>query len=269
MQVFDNEKKLLGMSLFVIVGIFFVANFLNQENNSPLVGDIYPTDVLFIIIPVIAIIFGGILSLIYRGSGYIGKAWILFTISMLIWLVGETTFEYEYNYDIENISSMTSDIFYILGYPIFFAFTILYLKPVKKSITKNMVIIAFAISIMFVIPTLFLTLEEEGLDSLTMFFYAIYPILDGLILGPSIIAVMLFFRGQVNFLWTLVLIATLSDIAADTSYMIFAVEDSYYPGHPVDILYLFSYTLIAFGAYSHIKLYKKPSRKNTKDTNVT
>ena len=120
-----------------------------------------------------------------------------------------------------------------------------------------MILVAILTSTILVVPTIYLTFEgEEELDDLTIFLYAIYPILDGVILAPSIIAVMLFFRGQVNFLWTLVLLATLLDILANTLYLIFAVEESYYPGHPVDVLYLFSYTLYAFGVYSHIKLYR-------------
>jgi len=260
----NNENKFLVVSLLAIVMIFIIGNLFNQED-YPIITNIYPIDILFIIIPVAVIILGIILSAIYKGSGSHGKAWILFTISIIIWFVGEMTFDYDYEYDIEDISTLTSDIFYILGYPIFFAFTILYLKPRKNLISKKMILTAILSSILFIIPTLYLTFEgEEEIDTLTISLYAIYPILDGLILAPSIIAVILFFKGQVNFLWTLVLLAILSDILANTLYLIFAVEESYYPGHPVDILFLFSYTLYAFGAYSHIKLYRNPSRVYTK-----
>ena len=259
MQVLSNgNHKFLVASLLAIVVIFVIGNLIHQEN-YPITEDFYPIDVLFIILPVIAIILGIIISAIYKGSGSHGKAWILFTISVLFSCVGEMTYEYDHEYDIEDISTLTSDIFYILGYPIFFAFTILYLKPRKNVISKNMILVAILVSTTLVIPTLYITFEGEGeLDNLTIFLYAIYPILDGIILVPSIIAVMLFFRGQVNFLWTLILYATISLVLADTLYLIFAVEESYYPGHPVDILFLFVYTLYAFGVYSHIKLYRNP-----------
>lgn len=196
-------------------------------------------------------------SLMNKGRGYHGKAWILFTISILFWFIGEITFDYESEYDIEDISTLTSDIFYIAGYPALFAFIVLYLIPRKKGISKNMILASVLALFAFVIPMLYLTFEgEEDLDSLTIFLYAIYPILDGVILAPSIIAVILFFRGQVNFLWTLILIATLTIVLADTLYLVFAVEESYYPGHPVDILFQFVYVLYAFGIYHHIKLYR-------------
>ena len=261
MQVLSTKvNQFLLVSLLSIVVLFIMANLVNPE--YVIYEDWFLTDILFIIIPVIVIILGIILSSMYKGNGYHGKAWVLFTIAIAIWFAGEMTYQYDAEYDLEDISTLTSDILYILGYPIFFAFTALYLKPRRKSISKNMILVSVLISIAFVVPTIYFTFEGEGeLDSLTIFLYAIYPILDGLVLVPSIIAVTLFFKGQVNFLWTLVLFATLADILGDTLYLILAVEEAYYPGHPVDILFLFAYVFYAFGVYSHIKLYKKPSNK--------
>ena len=111
---------------------------------------------------------------------------------------------------------------------------------------------------MFVIRSLYFTFSgEQQLDDIQIFLYAIYPILDGVILIPSIIATFLFFRGQVNLLWSLILIATILFVIADTSYLVFSIEETYYPGHPVDILYIWAYTLYAFGVLSHVRLYKK------------
>ena len=257
MQIFSNkENKLLVVSLFVVVIIFAIANLVEQEN-YPIMEGWYPTDILFVILPIIGIILGIIFSFMNKGQGYHGKAWILFSISMIFWFMGEMTYDYDVEYDIENISSLSSDIFYIIGYIVFLSFTIFYLITRKKSISKNMILIAGLGSILFVMPSLYFILENnEETDSLTIFLYGIYPILDGLILAPAIIAVMLFFKGQVNFLWILVLIATLFDILGDTLYLIFAVEEAYYPGHPLDMLFLFAYVFYAFGVYSHIKLYR-------------
>ncbi len=112
---------------------------------------------------------------------------------------------------------------------------------------------------MLVIPTLYLTFDvgDEVLSDIEIFLFAMYPILDSIILVPAIIAAVLFFRGQVNLLWTMVMFGTIFLVMADTSYLVFLVEENYYPGHPLDILYIWSYILYALGAYSHIKLYKK------------
>ena len=259
-----ENKNYLFFALAGVVVVFLVGNIAHQEE-FPIAEDLYMTDLLFIIFPGIVVVFGLMLVFRYGLRGNHGISWILFTLAMASWYVGEMTYKYDYKYELEDLSTLTSDFFYIIGYPLFLGFTIYYLKPRKRIISKKMVLAASLVSILFVIPTLYFTFNGEyQLDELTIFLYAIYPILDGVILIPSIIATVLFFRGQVNLLWSLILIATILFIIADTSYLVFSVEETYYPGHPVDILFVWSYTLYAFGALSHIRLYKK--RKTELDT---
>ncbi|MCE9617858.1 MAG: hypothetical protein K8Q88_05810 [Nitrosarchaeum sp.] len=259
-----ENKNYLLLALVGAVVVFLVGNIANQEE-FPIAEDLYMTDLLFIIFPGIVVVFGLMLVFRYGLRGNHGISWVLFTLAIASWYVGDMTYKYDYKYDLEDLSTLTSDFFYIIGYPLFFGFTIFYLKPRKRIISKKMVLAASLVSILFVIPTLYFTFNGEyQLEELTIFLYAIYPILDGVILIPSIIATFLFFRGQVNLLWSLILIATILFIIADTSYLIFSVEETYYPGHPVDILFVWSYILYAFGALSHIRLYKK--RKTELDT---
>ena len=259
-----ENKNYLFFALAGVVVVFLVGNIAHQEE-FPIAEDLYMTDLLFIIFPGIVVVFGLMLVFRYGLRGNHGISWILFTLAMASWYVGEMTYKYDYKYELEDLSTLTSDFFYIIGYPLFLGFTICYLKPRKRIISKKMVLAASLVSILFVIPTLYFTFNGEyQMDELTIFLYAIYPILDGVILIPSIIATVLFFRGQVNLLWSLILIATILFIIADTSYLVFSVEETYYPGHPVDILFVWSYTLYAFGALSHIRLYKK--RKTELDT---
>ncbi len=168
-------------------------------------------------------------------------------------------YSYEQEYDFEDISTFTSEFFFIAGYPLFFAFTIFYLRPRKRIISKNIILLSSLVRVTLVIPTLYLTFDvgDEVLSDIEIFLFAMYPILDAIILVPSIIAAVLFFRGQVNLLWTRIMFGTIFLVMADTSYLVFLVEENYYPGHPLDILYIWSYILYALGAYSHIKLYKK------------
>ena len=259
-----ENKNYLLLALVGVVVLFLVGNISNQEE-FPIAEDLYMTDLLFIIFPGIVVVFGLMLVFRYGLRGNHGISWVLFTLAIASWYVGEMTYKYDYKYELEDLSTLTSDFFYIIGYPLFLGFTIYYLKPRKRIISKKMVLAASLVSVLFVIPTLYFTFNGEyQLDELTIFLYAIYPILDGVILIPSIIATVLFFRGQVNLLWSLILIATILFIIADTSYLVFSVEETYYPGHPVDILFVWSYILYAFGALSHIRLYKK--RKTELDT---
>lgn len=260
-----ENKNYLFFALAGVVVVFLVGNIAHQEE-FPISENTYMTDVLFMIIPVIVIAFGIILVFRYRLCGNHGISWILFTLAITSWYVGDMTYNYDYKYDLEDLSTLTSDFFYIIGYPLFFGFTICYLRPRKRIISKKMILASSLVSVLVVIPTLYFTADTEyQLDEMTIFLYAIYPILDGVILIPSIIATVLFFRGQVNLLWSLILIATICFIIADTSYLVLSVEETYYPGHPVDILFVWAYILYAFGALSHIKLYRK--RKLESDEN--
>jgi hypothetical protein len=257
-----SEQKNLVYSLIAIGFIFLVANLVNVEE-YPLIENWYPTDILYIIIPALAMIFGIILSAKYRGRGNHGKAWILLTLAIASWYVGEMTYVYDNEYDVNEIATFTSDIFYILGYPLLFGFAWYYLKARKKVISKKIILSATIVSIVLVIPSLYITfdLEDEELEAVDALIMAIYPILDGIVLAPALVGVVLFFRGQVNLLWTLMMFGLVCNVVADTLYLGSYIDDSYYPGHLSDTIYLWSYTLLAFGFYSHLKLYRKESVK--------
>jgi len=83
-----------------------------------------------------------------------------------------------------------------------------------------------------------------------------YPILDGTILVPAIIGMTLFFRGQVNLLWFSLMFGILLQVIGDTLYLRLFIDDSFYPGHISDIFFVWSYLIIVFGIYSHVKLFK-------------
>ena len=255
------EQKNLFYSLIVIGLIFLIANLLNQEN-YPLNELWYPTDILYLIIPAIAIIFGSILIVRYRVRGNHGKAWIFLTLAVLSWYVAENVYVYDNVY--EDFTSYASEIGFLVGYPLFFAFGVYYLKARKKIISKKMILSASMISLALVIPSLYISfdLEEEELEAVDVIITALYPILDGVILAPALIGVTLFFRGQVNLLWTLFLFGVLCHVVGDTFYLGSYIDDSYYPGHFSDILFLWGYTLFTFGFYSHLKLYRKESSRH-------
>ena len=250
-----KNKNYLAFILIGIVIVYLIANVIHQEE-FPINDHLFMTDLLSIAASFIVIVFGVLLSLKYKARGNNGIAWVLFTLAMICWFFGE--YSYSYEYDIADLSTFSSDFFYIIGYPLFLVFMIFYLKPRKDIITKKMILASSLFSLLVVIPSLYITFDSVGdVNGLTLFLYAIYPILDGIILIPSIVAVFLFFRGQVNLLWTVILFGVLLDVAADTAYLIFSLDKTFYAGHPVNILYVWSYVMYGFGALSHLKLFKK------------
>lgn len=251
------NKQYLVSALGIVVFIFLLGNLIDQEQ-FPIVEDWYMTDLLFLIVPVLVILLGIRLIIRYRIQGNHSIAWILFTLAIIVWYAGEITYTYDVEYDVQDISTLTSDLLWIMGYPLFFGFAVFYLKPFRQAISKNTIFGALLVSSLFVIPTLYFTFVDSGdLSEISLFIYAIYPILDTIILIPSLIAIILFFKGKINSLWVLVLLATVVDIVADTGFLLFDIENFYYPGHPIDILYVWSYILYMFGTISIYNIIKR------------
>ena len=255
--------------IFAIIGLIGIAiifglSYIFNQEQYPITENIYPTDLLYFFLPAISIILGTYLSIKNRFKGNSGKSWVFFTLAILSWFVAETTYSYNSEIDIEDVSTLTSDIFYLLGYPLFFIFTIFYLKPRKQIISKKMIVIASLASIFFVTPTLYFIIGiDDDLSEFETVLYGAYPILDGLILVPSIIAVILFLKGEVNLLWIMLLLGTIIMFTADIVYLAIESDGSYGIGNPVDILFLWSYVFYALGVWGYIRIYKNSIQKQS------
>jgi hypothetical protein len=133
----------------------------------------------------------------------------------------------------------------------------LYIRPVKKAITKKIIIFSSLIAVVVFVPNLYMTIENNSdEDQFAISLGAFYPLADAIVLVPSLIGVVLFFGGKVNLLWYLMLVGIILEVAADTGFQYFSLDNSIYTGHPVDILFLWSYVVLVFGVYNHIKIFK-------------
>lgn len=196
-----------------------------------------------------------------RGSH--GKAWIFFAASILFWFIGERIWTvYELVYQIDPWPS-EADFFWLAGYPLYFAFSILYLKPFKNAISKKILIPAILISAALLIPTLYMTIANNiELSKFELGLAASYPISDAISLVPAIIGIGLFFKGELNFSWSLLLTGMFCFVVADTAFLFLTLDDSYYTGHPMDIPYIWAYVLLLFGLNNHLQIFKKRNKEN-------
>lgn len=247
------EKKFLISSLIIVAFGVLLANYISERaaiffGNWAYVPIIVPFAILSLAIAV-------------RGKsiGQHGKAWILFacfavcfSLAQAVWIVDE---------EIYKISPYPSeaDIFWMIGYLFYFAFMIFYLKPFRKKISKKLVVCSSLVSLSILVPSLYVTFGPEmNYNDTGDVIAVIYPILDSLDLVPAIIGVVLFFRGEVNLLWTLLCLGIISVIIGDMGFLFFTLDETYYTGHPVEIGLLWSYIFFAFGTYYHYKLFKIP-----------
>lgn len=215
------------------------------------------TNWIFVPIPGTMLVLSIIFAKKHGISGNHGKAWIAFAVFSACWFIAEQVWLVEELFYHQKTFPSAADFFYIAGYPAYFIFAVMYLKPFRSAITKKVIILASLIAIVVLIPDLYWTLENSSdEDQFSIILGAIYPISDSIVLVPAIVGIRLFFGGKVNFLWTLMFVAILLEVMADTGFQYFSLDNSYYTGHPVDILFLWSYILFSFGVYDNIQVFK-------------
>ncbi|WKT57114.1 hypothetical protein QVH35_06560 [Candidatus Nitrosotenuis chungbukensis] len=76
--------------------------------------------------------------------------------------------------------------------------------PRKNKITKKNIVLSAVISTSFIMPSFYFVTQSTPSDNFETTINLVYPFLDALVFVPAFISVILFFRGQVNFLWVTV-----------------------------------------------------------------
>jgi len=235
----------------LVVGINLVSNMINQEI-AILAGNFlyFPIDGGLVFVSILIMKRFGV-------TGSHGMAWLCLFGFAVMWFAADTIWAIEeLVLEIEPFPS-TADIFYILGYPFLLMFLLAYLVPVKKAISKKMIAIAIFMSMSILIPSLYNSIgTDSDLERLEIAIGVAYPIADAFVIIPALIGVSLFFRGQVNFMWTLVCIGIICVFIGDTAFLFAQMDNSYYTGHPLEILFHLTIVLIAFGVYDQLGIFK-------------
>lgn len=248
----------LGTNLLLIVSLYYSNILVGIENFSN--GISLP---LYIIIPGILLLLG--IWALTRAKKIFDLpriSLIFLVISFAFSLAAEQTWNlYEHVLDIDPYPSI-ADFFY-LGAPIFmFISLLLFLKPLRNQISKKSIIFAVAISLVLLIPSVIATynvgVEDEPFE---IFVALLYPIVDSLLLIPAIIAILFSVLNQKNFFWIMILAGIIVLISADTIFLFLVIDDAYVDGHPVDILWITSYTIWAFTMYYIINKSKYASKE--------
>jgi len=245
-----NQKiwisSLIG-SLIVVTALYSTNGTIDDE-----LFEYYIAIPAYMIIPAIPV---GVslwaLIVVGKTQTVLRKPLIFFTASFGCWFVAEQIWLlYWYVLDIDPFPS-TADFFYIAGYPLMFAGLIVFLIPLKKLVTKISLTFATIISVFVLIPSLVISfLPDFEFDIVDFFFAIIYPFLDSLILAPAIIILISFsWKSERNSFWIIMVLGIIIFVAADTLFLFLEMNDSYYDGHPIDTLWLYSNLLWAFAIY--------------------
>lgn len=247
-----TASKYLHLSLIAIGIAVLVANSYGREITTTVTNLLYlPTSTTLLIL-------SAIVALRFRGRGEHGKAWIMFVVFASSWLLAEyVRYVYYVIYDNPYSFPAISHFFYHLGYLFLFLFSLYYIRPVERTITKKMLLIGFTISMALFSPTIYLTsISNQSANWYELSMAASHPIADSIVLFPFVLGMMLFFRGKVNFLWGIMCLAVTLNVIADTSVLLSSSPEYHYVRNSLDILYLWGYVLFSFGVKSHVNIFK-------------
>ncbi len=250
-----KTRRSLLISLITTAFVIIFANFFG-ENPATLASDW-----INLLVSGAAVILSMLTIRRCGITGSHGKAWLFFTLCVGLWFIAERIWMvYELGYHTKPWPS-EADFFWLAGYPLYYAFSIFYLRPFKDSISKRILIFAILAPIVVLIPTLYLTLENDSqLSNYEKALDASYPVADAILLVPTIIGISLFFKGEADFSWIMLLCGALSFIVSDFGYLYLTLGNMYYTGHPIDIPYIWGYILFSFAAYSNWKIYRKQNK---------
>ena len=249
------SKKYLIASVLAVIAFNLAANLTSREF-ATLAGNL-----AYIPIAGSLLILALLTASRFGLGGNHGLAWFSFAGFAVSWFIAEMLWIRQDLIMHENPFPSAADIFYLIGYPFLLMFFVAYLQPVRAGITNKVLSISSVISVGVLIPSLYFVLgNAESLGSLETILGAIYPIFDSIVIIPAIIGVVLFFKGQVNLMWTLFSLGIILLFAADTAFLLGQIDDSYYTGSPIEVLFYLNYVLLAFGVHNHLTLFKKEKK---------
>lgn len=252
-----HTRKYVLISLLSVGFIVVFANFLGEDIAK------ITSSMLYIPIPGALVVFSVIIAKRFGKIGKHGYAWMSFIGLAVSWFIAEQIWlveEIAYNND--PFPSL-ADVFYFAGYPFLMIFSIYYLKPVRKAISKSIFCFAVIASTILSIPAIYIAYTNYNENALETALSTLYPVVDTIVMIPALIGLLLFFKGEVNFLWSLACLAILCNVVGDTGFQIMSLNESYYTGSILEIPYLWAYLFFTFGVYSHIQIYKKQQYEKT------
>jgi signal transduction histidine kinase len=80
-----------------------------------------------------------------------------------------------------------------------------------------------------------------------------YPILSSIKLVPAIVGILYLAKTKASFSWMLILFGFIVYSISDTFFLFAELNGSYYDGHPVDLMFVYSYLLLIFALHSRLK----------------
>ena len=256
-----NGYKSLIFLMFILVGLTLIYQSRIFLDDSQFMWISVPA---YSVIPGFLVGLSAILTIkLYKQKNFHSKAFLFFTIGVSFRFIAEQIWQvYDHVYNLDPFPSI-ADIFYIGVYPFFIAFLLISLKPVRKSISKKTWLFSIVLSSLFLIPSILASVDDlNGESGFSTVIALSYPIMSAFQLAPAIVGLMFLAKKGASFSWMLLLFGFLIISISDTFFLFAELNESYYDGHPVDLMYLYSFVLLIFSVKSRLNLAKNSNENN-------
>jgi len=186
-------------------------------------------------------------------SSPIWRVFIALTLAILLYFIGEATWDaYSWLFSVDVPYPSLADVAWISGYfPQAYAyFILLKLSPISLSSRKKLIwfiasgVIFLALAYTLITPLL--SIEEEVS---VLFFNLVYPLGDIFLFILALTLIIFIRKAWLSLVWLPLAASSLIDFFADLSFSFLEANETYFEGHPVDMLFTFGYVLFAYGVY--------------------
>jgi hypothetical protein len=250
----DRLKSRINFKILILIAGFMAAlqfylyyAYPNPSDASRLV------DIISIVFPSFATIFGFYVAKQYRGSEVFGKAYLYFALALAANAAGETIYGIYDTLGLDTTFTIADIVFYTF-YPLVLMHLILnirFFKPKIGLLTKAWVI---ALPIVITSVYAYLSYSKVGHPELTFFSGLTYVILSSTVLSGTMLGARVFKQGTLGVAWLVLLIGIILQTTGDIWYGYLDTFDQYTLTHPMNLCYYASYLIIAYALYKHQKV---------------
>ena len=255
---FINTKSVLTLLIITLVSITLIYQVRPFVTDEEFAWISFPA---YLFSTAILTAFAFILAVkLHKQNHYQSKAFLVFAVGSVFWFIAELIWiMYDHFWEGSPFPS-EADIFYIGAYPLMIGFLLISLKPVLKSVSRNVWLFAIALGISFLIPSVTAAYDDMlGEDAFPTAIALAYPILGSIQVIPAIVGIMYLAKKGANFSWMLILFGFIIYGIADTFFLFAELDGTYYDGHPVDLFWLYTYILLIFAFHIRYKISKIPT----------
>ena len=260
-SLLENPKKIVISLILVLLSITLIYQtrpFLDDSQFSLIAIPAYA------IFPGIVTLYASILAVkLHKQKNFESKGYAMFAVAAAFWFIAEQIWQlYDHVWEGEPFPS-EADIFYVASYPLITAFLFLSLKPVIKKVPRNVWLFAVGLAFSLLVPSVLAAYDdmfEE--DAFPTIIALTYPVLSAIVLVPAIVGILFLAKQGASLSWMLILFGFIIYGVSDIFFLFAELDGTYYDGHPVDLMYLYSYTLIIFAFHVRLKIANLPVSEN-------